>query len=97
MALRNTRAACKHVFLIIGSSRRLEDWGENKTQDREATGLKGNGDGESRPSPSLHPQVPDTFPGNPNIPKEHLEWQTHRTVNLGEQVEYVSSNIFVCR
>lgn len=53
-ALRNTRAAWKHVFLIIGSSRRLEDWGENKNQDREGTGHKGKGGGYSRP-PSLCP------------------------------------------
>lgn len=71
-ALRNTRAAWKHVFLIIGSSCRLEDWGENKTQDRGGTGTA-----VVKAGPLLHcTQVPVTFPSNTNIPKEHLEWWT---------------------
>lgn len=65
-----------------------------KTEREQAT----RGTAMVKGGPLLHcAQVPVTFPGNTNIPKEHLEWRTHRIVDLGEKVEYVSSNIFIYR
>lgn len=91
-ALRNTRAAWKHVFLIIGSGCRLEDWGKT----RPKTEREGEWRWLKQALSFTAPKSQSPSPATPISPRTS-GMADHRIVDLGENLEYVSSNIFIYR